>query len=36
LIELQPDKIGIDVGVKALLVDSQGNYYGTEHYDAST
>ena len=25
-------KVGIDVGVKALLVDSRGNYYGTECY----
>jgi len=25
-------KVGIDVGVKALLVDSQNNYYGTECY----
>jgi len=26
-------KVGIDVGVKALLVDSRGNYYGTECYE---
>ena len=27
-------KVGIDVGVKALLVDSRGNYYGTECYES--
>jgi len=32
--EKSGSKVGIDVGVKALLVDSRGNYYGTEHYDA--
>ncbi len=26
--------IGVDVGVKALLVDSRNNYYGTEHYES--
>jgi len=32
--KLSTDKVGIDVGVKALLVDSRGNYYGTECYES--
>lgn len=31
--EENSSEVGIDVGIKSLLVDSGGNYYGREHYE---